>query len=148
LNEICWKYEANTVGQVSDLLNLTIHNSSDAKFEAVVQVVSSAIIEMKPTTKTHEETTQQLLTAWKSAYGKLPEGKGKPIDAVLNVICETWASPPTTVEELEDAVNLSEALNNAPASGQPLIPILSQYLNADSFLQVSMTSVCTTLKVC
>lgn len=77
---------------------------------------------------------QQLavLNAWKAAYQKLPTPSGaqEPIDAVMAVICTTWAAPATTLNALQSSTNIRKLLNNAPASGQTIIPVVVAYLNA------------------
>ncbi len=71
-----------------------------------------------------------LLNAWKNTYGGFPEGKGQPIDRIIGVIANNWADPPTTLNKIQSAVNLNQLLNQTPASGQPILPLLANYLNA------------------
>lgn len=75
---------------------------------------------------------QQLavLNAWKAAYGSFPPGPGRPIDNIMSVIATTWATPPTTLNAIQNSINLSALLNNAPASGQTMFPVIVNYLNA------------------
>lgn len=73
-----------------------------------------------------------LLTAWKAAYGSLPvpPAGGTVIDAVMTIICTTWAKPTTTPYAIQNAANLGVLLNQAPASGQAIFPVLGNYLDA------------------
>lgn len=71
-----------------------------------------------------------LLNAWKQAYGHFPEGDGELIDRVVKSIASDWANPPTTLTQMENALNLNELLNATPASGKPIIPVLANYLDA------------------
>ena len=76
-------------------------------------------------------TNQQgaLIRQYKSIYG-LPEGK-QPIDAIVKVITTEWASnPPTSLREIKNATNLSKLLGNMPPSGAPILPLLTNWLNA------------------
>jgi hypothetical protein len=79
-------------------------------------------------------TNQQmaLLTAWKAAYGSLPPATPtmQPIDVIMNTIATTWAVPATTLSAIQLAPNLNALLNNTPASGQPIRPVLANYLQA------------------
>ncbi|QKG52411.1 hypothetical protein [Hymenobacter sp. BRD67] len=79
-------------------------------------------------------TNQQmaLLTAWKAAYGSLPTPTPgmQPIDIIMNTIATTWAKPATTLSAIQMAPNLNALLNNTPASGQPIRPVLANYLQA------------------
>ncbi|MCU7905800.1 MAG: lamin tail domain-containing protein [Candidatus Thiodiazotropha sp. (ex Epidulcina cf. delphinae)] len=79
-------------------------------------------------------TDQQgaLLKAWQAAYGTVPAGTGglEPIDIIINQITQTWASPPTTLEQLQQAHDINSVLNKTPASGKPILPALVNYLNA------------------
>lgn len=81
-------------------------------------------------------TNQQaaLLNAWKSAYGSIPAGTATqaPIDIIVGTIATTWAVPPTTLTAMQNSKNLNKLLNNTPASGKPIIPVLANWLNAVS----------------
>jgi hypothetical protein len=86
-------------------------------------------------TKAQQNATNQqgaLLAAWKSAYGSIPAATGtqQPIDIILNIIATTWARPATTLMAIQTSKNLFQLLNNMPASGKAIAPVLSQYLNA------------------
>ena len=73
-----------------------------------------------------------LLLAWQSAYGSLPPATTtqQPIDVIMSTIATTWAQPATNLEAIQTAPNLSRLLNNTPASGEPIRPVLAQYLQA------------------
>lgn len=71
-----------------------------------------------------------VLQAWKAQYGSFPPGSGQPIDNIMSTICTTWASPSTTLVALQNSINMSELLNNAPASGQTIMPVVASYLDA------------------
>jgi len=90
--------------------------------------------QVKLSTAYSNAQNQQLavLNAWKAAYGALPTPtkNQQPIDAVMAVICTTWASPPTTLNAVQASTNVRKLLNNAPASGQTIIPVVVAYLNA------------------
>jgi len=74
----------------------------------------------------------QLLIAWEKAYGSIPPSSStqQPVDKVITVIATTWASPPTTFEDMLNTTNLAELLNEVPPSGRPVMPILDIYMNA------------------
>ncbi len=73
-----------------------------------------------------------LLGAWKAAYTTLPAPTKNQtaIDAVMAIICATWATPPTTLNAIQGSKNLHKLLNTAPASGQTLMPIVANYVDA------------------
>ena len=79
-------------------------------------------------------TQQQaaLLNQWLASYQKFPAltSTGEPIDAVVSTIATTWAVPATTLQDMASADDLSQLLNNMPASGVPILPMLAQWLNA------------------
>ncbi|MCU7917553.1 MAG: lamin tail domain-containing protein [Candidatus Thiodiazotropha sp. (ex Epidulcina cf. delphinae)] len=81
-----------------------------------------------------------LLKAWQAVYGAVPAGTGElePIDIIINQITQTWASPPTTLDQLQKAHDINSVLNKVPASGKPILPTLVNYLNA---LQSSLSLV-------
>ena len=86
-------------------------------------------------TKAQQNATNQqaaLLNAWQSAYGSLPPATGtqQPIDVIMTTIATQWASPATTLSAIQSSKNLNALLNNMPASGKPIAPVLAQYLNA------------------
>jgi hypothetical protein len=78
--------------------------------------------------------TQQgaLLKKWQDTFHALPERTDDmaPIDAIINEITQTWASPPTNLTELQITQGLSSRLNNMPSGGDALLPTLANYLNA------------------
>jgi len=73
-----------------------------------------------------------LLNAWTAAYGALPPVSAgqEPIDAIFAIITSTWAVPATTLNSIQQAPNIGALLNNTPASGQTILPVLTDYLNA------------------
>lgn len=77
-------------------------------------------------------TTQAaaLQNAWLAAYGSFPTGSGEPIDLITGQIATTWASPATDLQSMQTALNLSTLLNKMPASGAPILPVLTDWLNA------------------
>ena len=85
-----------------------------------------------------KKATQQqtaLLNNWKNAFGKLPdpEGHGEVIDAILGTIQTEWSSKsPLTLMDIRNARNLDRLLDKAPSAGQPILPVLTNYLNAIS----------------
>lgn len=99
----------------------------------VVYVLSSAD-QAALNTAQQNATNQQvaLLNAWKQAYGSLPPAtpKMQPIDIIMNTIATEWANPKTTLYDIQQSKNLNKLLNNTPASGKPILPVLANYLNA------------------
>lgn len=86
-------------------------------------------------TKAQQNATNQqaaLLSAWQAAYGTIPPATPtqQPIDIIMNTIATTWASPATTLSAIQSSHNLNALLNNMPASGKTIAPVLAQYLNA------------------
>ena len=84
----------------------------------------------------NQNTTDQqgaLLRAWKQAFGSLPTPTSGDtiLDAIIDTIRTKWATNPnTTLSDMQNARDLSSLLANAPASGQAVIPIFANYLNA------------------
>lgn len=78
-------------------------------------------------------TNQQmaLLTLWTSIYGPVAAtSKQQPIDIIMSTIATTWANPATDLYTIQRAKNLAKLLNKTPASGQPVLPVFANYLNA------------------
>lgn len=79
-------------------------------------------------------TNQQmaLLTAWKAAYNSIPTATAtqQPIDIIMHTIASQWATPATDLNTIKLSKNLNALLNNTPASGQPILNPLANYLNA------------------
>lgn len=79
-------------------------------------------------------TNQQtaLLNAWVGAYGSLPapDSTQTPTDIIVSTIADKWADPATNLEAMQNATDLNALLNKTPASGQPILPVLSNWLNA------------------
>ncbi|GHF95300.1 lamin tail domain-containing protein [Thalassotalea marina] len=71
-----------------------------------------------------------VLTAWRSAFGTFPAGDGQPLDNIVSEITTKWANPPTTLMDIQESINLNQTLNNTPASGQSVVPVFVNYLNA------------------
>lgn len=73
-----------------------------------------------------------MLSAWQAVYGSIPNATPtqQPIDIIINTIATTWATPPTTWTAMQSSTNIDALLNSAPASGQTILPVLQQYLNA------------------
>ena len=69
-----------------------------------------------------------LLLAWQTAFGQLPSGP-QPINAVMDEITNTWATPSTTFSALKLSTDITRTLNTVPASGQSVLPSLATYLN-------------------
>lgn len=77
-----------------------------------------------------EEQQAAVLDAWLTAYEKFPEGKA-PIDAVFEVILKDWVTKEgTTLQDLLNAPDLSEVLGKTPPSGQPVLDVIANYLEA------------------
>ncbi|MGD8911167.1 MAG: lamin tail domain-containing protein [Candidatus Thiodiazotropha sp.] len=77
-------------------------------------------------------TDQQMavLKAWQDAFGSLPSGQGQPIDLIAAEIASQWAVPPTTLQAIQQSVNINQLLNNVPASGKAIVPVFANWLNA------------------
>ncbi|RAJ29244.1 lamin tail domain-containing protein [Pedobacter cryoconitis] len=78
-------------------------------------------------------TDQQfaLLKLWTSIYGPVAaSGKQQPIDIIMSTIATTWAKPATDLYTIQQSKNLHKLLNLTPASGQPVLPVFANYLNA------------------
>jgi hypothetical protein len=82
--------------------------------------------------KAYQNASQQqaaLLNVWQAQIGELPAGK-QPINGITEIITATWANPPTTLEALKNSINPNQLLNKVPASGEPVIPVLMNWINA------------------
>lgn len=77
-------------------------------------------------------TDQQgaVLSAWHAAYGSFPPGSGEKIDNIAKVITTEWASPATNLNAIKKSLNLGELLNQVPASGEPIVPVFVNWINA------------------
>lgn len=78
------------------------------------------------------EQQTAVLSAWKEAFGSFPEGGGQPIDNIANEIASKWANPATTLNDIQQSINLNQLLNNTPASGKSVVPVFANWLNAIS----------------
>jgi len=67
--------------------------------------------------------------AWIQAFGKLPVGTN-PINDIAKLIATTWASQPTTLMAIRNSLNLTTLLDLTPASGQAVLPVFVNWLNA------------------
>lgn len=77
-----------------------------------------------------EEQQGALLDAWEDAFGELPSGKA-PINGVFEIILSKWVTKDgTTLQDLLNAPDLSEALGKAPPAGVPILPVIGNYLEA------------------
>jgi len=99
----------------------------------VVYTLSSA--DQAALNQAHQNATNQqvaLLNAWVQAYKKLPPATPtmEPIDVIMNTIATQWADPKTNLNAIQKSKNLDNLLNNTPASGKPILPVLANYLNA------------------
>ncbi|MEY8758181.1 lamin tail domain-containing protein [Chryseobacterium tongliaoense] len=104
------------------------------------QVLSKVVYSLSTSDTAALNTAQQnavnqqvaLLNSWKQAYGSLPPATPtmQPIDVIMNTIATQWASPKTTLSEIQVSKNLNKLLNNTPASGKVILPVLANYLNA------------------
>lgn len=74
----------------------------------------------------------ELIDTWQDTYPSLLAAgdNGSKIDELMNIICTSWASPPTTQSAIRSSKNLQNLLNNAPASGQTIMPALVNYVDA------------------
>lgn len=79
-----------------------------------------------------EDQQVALLDAWVQAYGALPTAQPgmAAIDMITSTIATKWAEPATTLAAMQASTNLNALLNNTPASGQPIRPVLADWLNA------------------
>lgn len=71
-----------------------------------------------------------LQNQWLTSFRAFPAGDGTPIDAIATEIATKWASPPTDLPTMQNALDLTQLLNKAPASGQQIIPLVTNWLNA------------------
>jgi hypothetical protein len=84
---------------------------------------------------TANATNQQaaILNQWVAIYGALPPTTPTqtPTDVIVSTICTSWASTtPCTLMQIQNSKNLNALLGNTPASGKPILPLLSNWLNA------------------
>lgn len=101
-----------------------------SKISYQLSKADQAVLTQAQTNATNQQMA--LLTAWKAAYTTLPPATAtmQPIDVIMNIIATTWAKPATTLSAIQTAPNLNVLLNNTPASGQPIRPVLAAYLQA------------------
>ncbi len=85
---------------------------------------------LKKANKKIEKRQDALIKKWRRVYGSLPPGNDPPIDLIIQKITQTWASPPTTLLAMQETSNLQKLLNQTPASGEVILRVLSNYLNA------------------
>jgi len=141
LNDLCWRYEANTMEEVTQVLKLSEYNS-DETYQTVIKVLAPFIVAMKPVTRALVESGDALLNVWMKTFGDVPPGKGDRLDRVMQTVCENWAHPATTVEALENAKNLTSVLNVVPPKGDQVMPTLAQYVNARGFFESNNKRFC------
>lgn len=53
-----------------------------------------------------------------------------PLDEIAREISTKWADPETTLNDIQRSVNINKLLNKVPASGQSIVPIFVNWLNA------------------
>jgi hypothetical protein len=84
--------------------------------------------------KASASATQQaaaVQNAWIEAFGALPNPGGRvPMNDIAAEIAGKWAVPPTTLTAIKSATNLGKLLNNVPASGEAVLPVFANWLNA------------------
>jgi len=119
----------------------TLPNQLDQYFTNVyIQALSKVVYKLSDAdqaalNKAQQDATNQqvaILNLWKSTYGSLPPATPtmQPIDVIMNTIATQWASPKTTLYDIQQSKNLNKLLNKTPASGKPMLPVLANYLNA------------------
>lgn len=82
-----------------------------------------------------DKTTKQaaaVQNAWIKAFKTFPAGDGQPIDRIAGEIATKWASPPSDLVSLQNALNLRGLLNKMPASGAPVLDVFVTWLNSMS----------------
>ncbi|OLY92075.1 hypothetical protein SAMN05444008_106137 [Cnuella takakiae] len=88
-------------------------------------------VKLNAATSAAQDQQMALLTLWKSTYGSFPSGNGSPTDNILNTIVTTWATNPgMTLYKLRNSTDLSNDLQNAPATGLAIMPVVANYLYA------------------
>lgn len=70
--------------------------------------------------------------AWLQAFGKFPGNDPNPINDIAGEIAAKWASPPTTLDAIENAADLDGLLNKRPAAAGSILPVFTDWLNAMS----------------
>lgn len=134
------QFNAKTYGWISGNLKA---GASPLQFDAVftnlyIRALSSVSYSLssadqaKLNAAAANATQQQtaVLNAWNQAFGSLPSGPGQPIDNIAAEIATQWAQPPTTLNDIKNAININQLLNNVPASGAPVVPVFANWLNA------------------
>lgn len=74
----------------------------------------------------------ELLISWQATYSGMPSATPtqQPIEIILNIIANTWASPATNLTAIQTSKNLNQLLNKMPASGRAIVPVLKEYLDS------------------
>lgn len=107
----------------------------NGKFQQAVTKVNynMSTDDLEILTKTKQNTIAQqrsLIKTWEDAQLKYPEGKSK-IDGIVHIIRTEWTTDEkVSLRDMQIAPDLFDLLDNAPASGMPVIPVFSQYLTA------------------
>lgn len=114
---------------------VSLDGDYNGKFLRVVTAISYGLneadqAELNQSKLEAEEQQAAVLDAWLGAYGEFPEGK-VPIDDVFGVILKDWVTQEgTTLQDLLNAPDLSEALGKTPPSGTPVVDVIGSYLEA------------------
>lgn len=74
---------------------------------------------------------QQMVNLWNASFTPTYNG----FDQVIGEICLRWASPPTTEDRLLSSPNVLVVLNKVPFNGQPLIPLLVNYITTLNMIE-------------
>lgn len=129
-NWIASNLKANTTPAQLDQVFTNYYTQALSKVVYSLSKADQAILN-----QAHQNATNQqvaLLNAWVQSYGSLPPKTPtmQPIDVIMNTIATQWADPKTNLSAIQESKNLNKLLNNTPASGKPILPVLANYLNA------------------
>jgi len=119
------KAKADPVEQAGVFTNQFIHALGSISF-------SLSSDDQAKLNKAHSDATEQqaaLLQAWQQAFGSIPD-TDVPINDIVGTIASDWAKPATTLNAMQQTPNLADLLNNTPPGGQPVLPVLADWLNA------------------
>lgn len=119
------KAKAKPIEQAGVFTNQYIHALGSVSF-------SLSTDDQQKLNKAHADATEQqaaLLQAWQQAFGSIPD-TDTPINDVVGKIASDWAKPATTLSAMQQSPNLADLLNDTPPGGQPILPVLADWLNA------------------
>jgi hypothetical protein len=91
---------------------------------------SSDLARLRTAAQASVNQQRNVLNAWQALFGSAPPSADplQPIDILLNTVTASWASPPVTLLQMQQAADLETMLNRAPPNSAGVLQALASYL--------------------